>query len=130
MKSLGKFADAIEELPWILKIILVIFFGLYGNLIRLFRSCGKENVLGIVLAIVLLCTGGFFVVLPDETSATTPDTLVAAPWLIYVKVPYIPVLMSSSFTVPSSNDKVSEAVTLGSQETFNSIAFTITFLIF
>ena len=61
MKSLGKFADAVEELPWILKIILVIFFGLYGNLIRLFRSCGKENVLGIVLAIVLLCTGGFFV---------------------------------------------------------------------
>ena len=60
MKSLGKFADAVEELPWILKIILVIFFGLYGNLIRLFRSCGKENVLGIVLAIVLLITAGAF----------------------------------------------------------------------
>ena len=60
MKSLGKLADAIEELPWILKIILVIFFGLYGNLIRLFRSCGKENVLGIVLAIVLLITAGAF----------------------------------------------------------------------
>ena len=60
MKSLGKLADAIEELPWILKIILVIVCGLYGNLIRLFRSCGKENVLGIVLAIVLLITAGAF----------------------------------------------------------------------
>ena len=59
MKSLGKFAKDLENLPFIVRLLLVLLFGVYGNLIRLFKSCGKENVLGIVLAVVLLLTGGF-----------------------------------------------------------------------
>lgn len=53
--------NTLENLPWIVRVILVIFFGIYGNLLRLFRSLAANNVVGIVLAIVLLVCGGFFV---------------------------------------------------------------------
>ena len=58
MKDLVK---ALEKLPWIVKLLLVIFWGIYGNLYRLFRSIAAGNVLGIVLSIILLLCGGFVV---------------------------------------------------------------------
>ena len=61
MKSLGKIAKSLEELPLIARLLLVLLFGAYGNLLRLFKSCGKENILGIVLSVILLLTGGFFI---------------------------------------------------------------------
>lgn len=58
MKDLVK---ALEGLPWIVKVLLVIFVGIYGNLLRLFKSLAAGNLVGIILSIVLLCTGGFFI---------------------------------------------------------------------
>ena len=58
MKDLVK---ALEGLPWIVKVLLTIFVGIYGNLLRLFKSLAKGNVVGIVLAVILLLTGGFFI---------------------------------------------------------------------
>ena len=58
MKDLLK---TLEGLPWIVRVILVLFCGLYGNFIRLLRSLIKGNVLGIVLSAILLCCGGFVV---------------------------------------------------------------------
>ena len=58
MKSLVK---TLEGLPWLIRVLLTLFLGIYSNLLRLFRSLAANNIIGIVLAIVLLCTGGFFI---------------------------------------------------------------------
>ncbi len=58
MKNVVK---ALDSLPKWLKILLVVLWGVYGNLYRLFSSIAKGNVLGIILAIVLLVCNGFFV---------------------------------------------------------------------
>lgn len=58
MKDLVK---TLEGLPWIVRLIITIIWGLYGNLLRLFRSIAAGNVVGMLLAILLLICGGFFV---------------------------------------------------------------------
>lgn len=58
MKNLVK---ALEGLPWIVRVLLVLLYGAYGNLIRLFKSIAANNVLGIVLALILLLCGGFVI---------------------------------------------------------------------
>lgn len=58
MKDLVK---TLEGLPWIVRLIITIFWGLYGNLLRLFRSMAAGNVVGMLLAILLLICGGFVV---------------------------------------------------------------------
>ena len=58
MKNLVK---ALERLPWIVRVLLVLLYGAYGNLIRLFKSIAANNVLGIVLALILLLCGGFVI---------------------------------------------------------------------
>lgn len=52
-----KIIYAFEGLPWIVQLILVIFWNIYGNVLRLFKSIEAKNVLGIALSIVLLCVG-------------------------------------------------------------------------
>lgn len=52
-------AKTLEDLPFIVRLLLVIFYGVYGNLIRLFKSLGKSNVVGIILSILLIVCGGF-----------------------------------------------------------------------
>lgn len=56
MKGLVK---TLEGLPWIIRLLLVLFVGVYGNLLRLLKSLAKGNVVGIILAVICLCTGGF-----------------------------------------------------------------------
>lgn len=56
-----KIVDALEGLPWIVQLILVILWGVYANLLRLFKSIAAKNILGIVLAAILLACGGFVV---------------------------------------------------------------------
>ena len=56
MKNLVK---TLERLPWIIRVILTIVWGVYGNLLRLFRSLSAKNTIGIVLAVLLLIFGGF-----------------------------------------------------------------------
>jgi hypothetical protein len=58
MKSLVK---TLEGLPWLIRVLLTLFVGIYTNLLRLFRSLAANNIIGIVLALVLLCTGGFVI---------------------------------------------------------------------
>ncbi len=58
MKDLVK---ALEGLPWIVKVVLTLIGDLYNNLLRLFKSLAKGNVVGIVLAVILLISGGFVI---------------------------------------------------------------------
>lgn len=58
MKDLVK---ALEGLPYIVRVLLTIFWGIYGNLMRLFRSLAKNNLVGIILAVILLICGGFII---------------------------------------------------------------------
>lgn len=58
MKSLVK---TLEGLPWLIRVILTLFVGIYANLLRLFRSLAAKNIIGVVLAIILLFCGGFFI---------------------------------------------------------------------
>ncbi len=61
MDSFKNLADTLENLPFIARVLLTVFLGIYSNLLRLFRSLGKKDILGIVLAVILLFTGGFFI---------------------------------------------------------------------
>lgn len=56
-----KIVAALEGLPWIVQLILVILWGVYANLLRLFRSIAAKNILAIILSVVLLACGGFVV---------------------------------------------------------------------
>ncbi len=56
-----KVVSTLEGLPWIVRLLLVIFLGVYGNLLRLFKSIAAGNVLGIILAVVLLLCCGFVI---------------------------------------------------------------------
>lgn len=58
MKDLVK---SIEGLPMIVKLICVLFWDILANIYRLFRSIAKGNILGIILAVILLFCGGFIV---------------------------------------------------------------------
>lgn len=58
MKSLVK---SIEGLPTIVKFILTLLWGFLGNLYRIARSGAKGNVLGVILAVILLICGGFVI---------------------------------------------------------------------
>lgn len=59
MKDLVK---ALEGLPWIVRVLLTLIWGAYGNLLRLFRSLAKKNTIGVILAVILLICGGFFII--------------------------------------------------------------------
>lgn len=48
-----EFRKTLTELPWIVKLLLVIFYDIYGILKRL----SKGDTKGIVVAIILLLTG-------------------------------------------------------------------------
>ena len=56
-----KLVKTLEGLPWIVRVLLTLVWGIYANLLRLFKSLAKENLVGIVLAVVLLLCGGFVV---------------------------------------------------------------------
>ena len=58
MKDLVK---TLETLPWIIHVLLVVLYGAYGNLIRLFKSLAKKNIIGVVLAVILLVAGGLVI---------------------------------------------------------------------
>ncbi len=55
------FVKALEDLPRIVKFILVLIGDIFANIYRLCKSITKGNILGIILAIILLVTGGFVI---------------------------------------------------------------------
>lgn len=52
---------AIDGLPKIVRFLGTLIWGILTNIYRLCRSVAKKDVLGIVLAILLLLCGGFFI---------------------------------------------------------------------
>jgi len=58
MKDLVK---SLEALPWIVRVLLTVFVGAYANILRLLRSLAANNIVGAILSVVLLLTGGFIV---------------------------------------------------------------------
>lgn len=60
-KSMQKLVTALEELPWIVRLLLTILYGAYGNLLRLARSLAKEDIAFAIVAVILLLAGGLIV---------------------------------------------------------------------
>lgn len=58
MKDLVK---TLEGLPWIVRLIFTIIWGIHSNALRLFRSIAAGNVVGMLLAILLFICNGFVV---------------------------------------------------------------------
>lgn len=52
----AEFRKKLQELPWIAKLLLVVFYDIYGALIRI----TKGDTVGIVVGILQLVTGNFF----------------------------------------------------------------------
>ena len=50
--------NSLENLPWIVRLLLTLFADIINNLIRLFRSILAKNTLAIVLSVIILLTGG------------------------------------------------------------------------
>lgn len=59
MKLAKNYISFYEGLPAIVKFILALFFNIPSAIYRLCLSIKAKSFLGIVLAIILLCTGGF-----------------------------------------------------------------------
>ena len=53
---MAEFKKTLQGLPWIVKLLLVIFYDIYGALTRIARG----DVVGIVVGVLQLITGNFF----------------------------------------------------------------------
>lgn len=53
---MAEFKKTLQGLPWIVKLLLVIFYDIYGALVRIARG----DVAGIVIGVLQLVTGNFF----------------------------------------------------------------------
>ena len=53
---MAEFRKTLKELPWIVQILLVIVYDIYGALIRI----TKGDTVGIVIGVLQLVTGNFF----------------------------------------------------------------------
>ena len=53
---MAEFKKTLQGLPWIVKLLLVIFYDIYGALVRIARG----DVVGIVIGVLQLVTGNFF----------------------------------------------------------------------
>ena len=53
---MAEFRKSLAGLPWIVKLLLVIFYDIYGALFRI----SKGDTVGIVVGILQLVTGNFF----------------------------------------------------------------------
>lgn len=51
-----EFRKTLTNLPWIAKLLLVVFYDLYGSLKRI----SKGDTKGIVIGLLMLVTGNFF----------------------------------------------------------------------
>lgn len=58
MEIAKKYISFYESLPAIVKFILALFFNIPSAIYRLCLSIKAKSFLGVVLAIILLCTGG------------------------------------------------------------------------
>ena len=53
---MAEFRKSLTGLPWIVKLLLVIFYDIYGALVRI----SKGDTAGIVVGVLQLVTGNFF----------------------------------------------------------------------
>lgn len=56
---------SLEGLNIIIKVILIIVYDLYGFLIRIVKSLEKNNIIGVILAIVLFLFLGWIMLFVD-----------------------------------------------------------------
>ena len=68
MKDLVK---SLENLPLVVRVLLILLWGAYGNLIRIFKSIAANNVLAIVLSVVLFIFGGWIIWIIDLVCVLT-----------------------------------------------------------
>ncbi len=55
---MAEFKKTLVGLPWIVKLLLVIFYDIYGALVRIARG----DVAGIVIGVLQIVTGNFFAI--------------------------------------------------------------------
>lgn len=53
---MAEFRKTLTNLPWIVKLLLVVFYDIYGALKRI----SKGDTKGIVIGVLMLVTGNFF----------------------------------------------------------------------
>ena len=53
---MAEFRNTLKSLPWIVQILLVVLYDIYGALVRISRG----DVVGIVVGVLQLVTGNFF----------------------------------------------------------------------
>ena len=53
---MAEFKKTLQGLPWIVKLLLVIFYDIYGALKRISKGDAK----GIIIGVLMLITGNFF----------------------------------------------------------------------
>lgn len=70
-----KYIDWYQGLDKIVKILLCILWDVPANLFRLAKSAKNENLLGIVLAIVLMIFGGWVLFVIDIVSLVVKDKI-------------------------------------------------------
>ena len=60
---MAEFRKTVHELPWIAKLLLVIFYDIYGALVRILKGVDEKNTVALVVGILQLVTGNFFGIL-------------------------------------------------------------------
>ena len=60
---MAEFKKTLNELPWIAKLLLVIFYDIYGALVRIVKGIDEKNTVALVVGILQLVTGNFFGIL-------------------------------------------------------------------
>ena len=60
---MAEFRKTLRDLPWIAKLLLVIFYNIYGALTRICKGIDEKNTVVLVVGILQLVTGNFFGIL-------------------------------------------------------------------
>ena len=57
---MADFRKTLRELPWIAKLLLVIFYDIYGALTRICKGIDEKDTTALVVGILQLVTGNLF----------------------------------------------------------------------
>jgi len=60
---MAEFKKTLSELPFIAKLLLVIFYDIYGILVRIAKGIDEKNTTALVVGIIQIVTGNIFGIL-------------------------------------------------------------------